>query len=82
MADFTALTIDAGVGDIHLNRFRIAFRPPAGIPAKIRAQTLASDLIDHFPNTSEVNLRPSNSATAAIRASPRCIFTATRRWPV
>jgi hypothetical protein len=49
MADFTALAIDTGVGSIHLNRFRIAFRPPAGIPARIRAQTLASDLIDHFP---------------------------------
>jgi hypothetical protein len=49
MADFTALAIDSGVGDYHLNRFRIAFRPPTGIPASIRAQTLASDLIDHFP---------------------------------
>lgn len=49
MSDFTALTIDTGVGNIHLNRFRIAFRAPAAIPARIRAQTLASDLIDHFP---------------------------------
>jgi hypothetical protein len=49
MADFAALTIDSGVGNIHLNRFRIAFRPPAGVPARIRAQTLASDLIDNFP---------------------------------
>jgi hypothetical protein len=45
MGDFTALTLDTGVGDIHLNRFRIAFQRPAGIPQA----TLASDLIDHFP---------------------------------
>ena len=30
MADFTALAIDSGVGDYHLNQFRIAFRPPIG----------------------------------------------------
>jgi hypothetical protein len=49
MGDFTVLHINNGVGDIHLNRYRIAFRPPPGIPAGIRAQTLASDLIDNFP---------------------------------
>ena len=45
MGDFTALTVDTGVGDIHFNRFRIAFQPRAGIPPA----TLASDLIDNFP---------------------------------
>jgi len=45
MGDFTALTIDTGVGDIHLNRFRVAFQPSAGTTAA----TLASDFIDNFP---------------------------------
>lgn len=65
MADFTALTIDTGVGNIHLNRFRIAFRPPAGVPARIRAQTLASDLIDHFPTYFK-------SEFATVQFSNRC----------
>jgi hypothetical protein len=45
MGDFTALTLPTGVGDIHFNRFRIAFQEQAGISAA----TLASDLIDNFP---------------------------------
>jgi hypothetical protein len=45
MGDFTALSIDDGSGDIHVNRFRIAFQPPKGISAA----TLAADLVDNFP---------------------------------
>jgi hypothetical protein len=45
MGDFTALNVDTGVGDYHLNRFRIALQPPAGVSAA----TLASDLIKNFP---------------------------------
>ena len=45
MGDFTALTVETGVGDFHVNRFRIAFRPPA----RTSAATLASDLIHNFP---------------------------------
>jgi len=46
MGDFTELQIFSdGSGDFHLNRFRIAFEPPAGRSAA----ALASDLIDNFP---------------------------------
>lgn len=46
MGDFAALpVVDAGVGDYHLNRFRITFQPPKGTSAA----TLASDLINNFP---------------------------------
>lgn len=45
MGDFTALPLSDGAGDIHFNRFRIAFQPPKGISAA----TLAGDLIDNFP---------------------------------
>lgn len=45
MGDFTALPLSDGAGDIHLNRFRIAFQAPKGTSAA----TLAGDLIDNFP---------------------------------
>jgi hypothetical protein len=45
MADFTALTIDTGVGDYHFNRFRIAFQPPNGKSAA----ALAHDMTFSFP---------------------------------
>jgi len=45
MGNFTELLIGDGVGDIHFNRFRIAFKPPAGISAA----TLAGDLVNNFP---------------------------------
>src|SRR5262249_17452142 len=52
MGDFSELLIYDGVGDIHLNRFRIAFEPPSGTTAAAlgkAAATLAADLIDNFP---------------------------------
>ena len=45
MGNFTELLIGDGVGDIHFNRFRIAFKPPTGISAA----TLAADLVNNFP---------------------------------
>jgi hypothetical protein len=45
MADFVELKVWGGVGDWHLNRYRIAFECPAGITK----ETLAADLIDRFP---------------------------------
>ena len=45
MGDFTALTLETGVDDYHVNRFRIAFKPPAGISTA----ALVHDLIDNFP---------------------------------
>ena len=47
MADFTRLYVSDGVGDYHLNSFRIAFEPPANGKS---AAALAGDLIDNFPN--------------------------------
>jgi hypothetical protein len=52
MGDFSELLIGDGVGDIHLNRFRIAFEPPSGTTAATlgkAAATLAADLVDNFP---------------------------------
>jgi hypothetical protein len=46
MADFTALTVDTGVGAYHFNRFRIAFQLPPGKSAAF----LASDLVVRFPS--------------------------------
>lgn len=43
MADFSIQEINDGVGDIRLNRFRIAFETPPG------HKLLAGDLIDQFP---------------------------------
>jgi hypothetical protein len=45
MGDFTALPLLDGSGDIHVNRFRIAFQPPNGMSAA----TLAGDFISSFP---------------------------------
>jgi hypothetical protein len=45
MGDFSELPVYEGVGDVHLNRFRIAFEPPASQSAA----ALAADLIDNFP---------------------------------
>jgi len=45
MADFEELKVWGGVGDWHLNRYRIAFDYPAGITKEV----LAADLIDRFP---------------------------------
>lgn len=46
MADFSELPVDTGVGDWHFNRYRIAFRPPAGRGAAALGQLLFSN----FPN--------------------------------
>ena len=43
MGDFTELPVQTGVGDYHINRFRIAFAPPPSGSAA----ALASDLIDN-----------------------------------
>ena len=47
MADFTRLSVYDGVGDYHLNRFRIVFEPP---PGGRSPKTLPGDLIDNFPS--------------------------------
>ena len=63
MADFIDLKVQFGVGPYHLNRFRVAFAPPAGVPAPI----LAADFIANFPTyfnsqfaTVEFTSRPFN----------------------
>jgi hypothetical protein len=45
MADFERLNIHEGRGAFHLNRFRIAFEPPAGFTK----ETLARDFVTNFP---------------------------------
>jgi len=45
MADFDVQPVWDGVGDFHLNRYRIAFEQPANV-AK---ETLAQDFINNFP---------------------------------
>lgn len=46
MTDFSDLPISQGVGDYHLNRFRIAFR---STDPKVSATQLAADFIANFP---------------------------------
>lgn len=46
MADFDALKVYDGVGDYHLNRFRVAFECPAGATK----EDLARDFVRNFPS--------------------------------
>jgi hypothetical protein len=45
MADFDVQPVWDGVGDFHLNRYRIAFEQPANVTK----ETLAQDFINNFP---------------------------------
>jgi hypothetical protein len=46
LGDFTELPVQTGVGEYHINRFRVAFAPPPSCSGA----ALASDLIDNFPS--------------------------------